>query len=133
MPRVCFTLQVDPDRLDEYRARHSRVWPEMLTALAESGWHDYSLFLREDGLLVGYLVTDDFAAAQAAMRTSDVNARWQAEMAPYFVDLDHGAPDRAMRPLDEVFNLEAQLVAARATRLATEPETRLAAKTGETP
>ncbi|MEV4656873.1 L-rhamnose mutarotase [Micromonospora sp. NPDC049301] len=125
MPRVCFTLQVHPDRLDEYRARHTRVWPEMLTALAESGWRDYSLFLREDGLLVGYLVTDDLAAAQAAMQSRDVNARWQAEMAPYFVGLDQGAADLAIRPLDEVFNLEAQLTA--------EPETRLAAQTGETP
>ncbi|MGI5520251.1 L-rhamnose mutarotase [Micromonospora sp. CA-259024] len=124
MPRVCFTLQVDPERLDEYRARHVRVWPEMLSALAESGWHDYSLFLRGDGLLVGYLVTDDFAAAQAAMQASDVNARWQAEMAPYFVDLDQGAPDRAIRPLDEVFNLEAQLAA--------EPAARSTAETGET-
>ncbi|WP_229402897.1 L-rhamnose mutarotase [Micromonospora okii] len=111
MPRVCFTLQVDPARLDEYRARHARVWPEMLAALAESGWRDYSLFLRADGLLVGFLVTDDFAAAQAAMQDRDVNARWQAEMAPFFLDLDQGAADRAMRPLDEVFNLEAQLAA----------------------
>ncbi|PWR04796.1 L-rhamnose mutarotase [Micromonospora acroterricola] len=125
MPRVCFTLQVHPDRLDEYRSRHARVWPEMLSALADSGWHDYSLFLREDGLLVGYLVTDDLAAAQAAMEATDVNARWQAEMASYFVDLDQGTPDRAIRPLDEVFNLEAQLTAER--------ETRPTAQTGETP
>ncbi|MFF3865688.1 L-rhamnose mutarotase [Micromonospora sp. NPDC001898] len=117
MPRVCFTLQVDPARLHEYRARHARVWPEMLAALAECGWRDYSLFLREDGLLVGFLVTDDFAAAQAAMQARDVNARWQAEMASFFLDLDQGTADRAMRPLDEVFNLEAQL----------------AAQTGETP
>ncbi|TDC85437.1 L-rhamnose mutarotase [Micromonospora sp. KC606] len=112
MPRVCFTLQVDPARLDEYRARHERVWPEMLTALAESGWRDYSLFLREDGLLVGVLTTDDFAAAQAAMQDRDVNARWQAEMAPFFLNLhDDETADRAMRPLDEVFNLDAQLAA----------------------
>ncbi|RKN22426.1 L-rhamnose mutarotase [Micromonospora musae] len=117
MPRVCFTLQVDPERLAEYRAHHERVWPEMLTALAECGWHDYSLFLREDGLLVGFLVTDDFAAAQAAMQARDVNARWQAEMSSFFLDLDQDTPDRAMRPLDEVFNLAAQL----------------AAQTGETP
>ncbi|MEH1168710.1 L-rhamnose mutarotase [Micromonospora sp. CPCC 205539] len=131
MPRVCFTLQVRPDRLDEYRARHAQVWPEMLTALAESGWRDYSLFLREDGLLVGYLVTDDFEAAQAAMQDRAVNARWQAEMAPYFVDLDHGAADRSMRPLDEVFNLEAQLAAEPAVRLAAQPPAQLAAETGE--
>ena len=31
----------------------------MLTALRDAGWHNYSLFLRDDGLLVGYFVTDD--------------------------------------------------------------------------
>ena len=108
MPRVCFTLQVRPDRLDEYRRRHREVWPDMLAALHASGWHDYSLFLRPDGLLVGYLVTDDLVAAQAAMEATEVNARWQAEMAPYFVDLPGGRPDTAMTVLDEVFNLEAQ-------------------------
>lgn len=108
MVRVCFTLQVDPTRLDEYRQRHAAVWPEMLEALRDAGWHDYSLFLREDGLLVGYLVTDDFAAAQAAMNRTDVNARWQAEMAEFFVALD-GRPDVSMAPLQEVFHLEDQL------------------------
>ena len=111
MRRVCFTLQVRPDRLDEYRRRHARVWPDMLQALREAGWHDYSLFLREDGLLVGYLRTEDLAAAQAAMDATEVNARWQAEMAGFFVGLADGRPDRGMRVLDEIFNLEEQLEA----------------------
>jgi L-rhamnose mutarotase len=113
MRRVCFTLQVDPTRLAEYRARHAAVWPEMLSALRAAGWHDYSLFLRDDGLLVGYLMTDDLAAAQAAMEATDVNRRWQAEMAQYFVDLPGGRPDRGVTVLDEVFNLDAQLERAR--------------------
>ncbi|GAA1621594.1 L-rhamnose mutarotase [Catellatospora bangladeshensis] len=106
MRRICFTLQVRPDRLEEYRRRHARVWPEMLAALRETGWHDYSLFLREDGLLVGYLHTDDFDAALAAMDVTDVNARWQAEMAGFF---DTGRPDQHMHVLTEVFNLDDQL------------------------
>jgi L-rhamnose mutarotase len=108
--RVCFTLSVDPDRLEEYRRRHAEVWPEMLAALRDAGWHEYSLFLREDGLLVGHLLTDDFPAALAAMERTDVNARWQAEMAPFFRD---GRPDHHMHVLEEVFNLEDQLVRAR--------------------
>ncbi len=32
---------------------HVRVWPEMLEPLRQSGWRNYSLFLRPDGLLVG--------------------------------------------------------------------------------
>ncbi|MEW2353927.1 L-rhamnose mutarotase [Spirillospora sp. NPDC029432] len=105
MKRVCFLLKVRQERLEEYRERHQAVWPEMRAALSAAGWHNYSLFLREDGLLVGYLETEDFAAAQAAMAETDVNARWQAEMAPFFEDLD-GRPDEGMRPLAEVFHLD---------------------------
>ncbi|MTE21948.1 L-rhamnose mutarotase [Streptomyces sp. TRM43335] len=106
MQRVCFLLKIRADRIEEYRARHAAVWPEMLRALSESGWHNYSLFLREDGLLVGYLETEDFEAARAAMEATEVNARWQAEMAGLFESLDGERPDEAMRPLTEVFHLD---------------------------
>ncbi|MFE6760495.1 L-rhamnose mutarotase [Streptomyces sp. NPDC057684] len=105
MQRVCFLLKVKTDRIDEYRVRHQSVWQEMREALTATGWHNYSLFLREDGLLVGYLETDDFDAARAAMDATDVNARWQAEMGDFFEELDGQAPDTAMRPLTEVFHL----------------------------
>ncbi len=62
--RVCFLGRVRPGRLAEYRQRHAAVWPEMLDALRAAGWANYSLFLTDDGLLVGYLETDDYAAAQ---------------------------------------------------------------------
>ena len=107
MPRVCFTLQVDPARLDEYRERHEAVWPEMLAALRDAGWHDYSLFLRGDGLLVGYLVTEDFDAAQAAVAATDVSRRWEDEMAGFFIRRRRG--DEAKYVLTEVFNLDDQL------------------------
>jgi L-rhamnose mutarotase len=103
--RVCFLLKVRADRIDEYRERHAAVWPEMREALSATGWHNYSLFLREDGLLVGYLETEDFEAARAAMAATEVNARWQAEMAGFFEELDGRGPDDAMMPLTEVFHL----------------------------
>ncbi|MEV0997852.1 L-rhamnose mutarotase [Nonomuraea sp. NPDC050202] len=105
MQRVCFLLKVRPERLAEYRERHRDVWPEMREALSRTGWHNYSLFLRDDGLLVGYLETEDFEAAQKAMAGTEVNARWQAEMAPFFEGLD-GRPDEGMVPLTEVFHLD---------------------------
>jgi L-rhamnose mutarotase len=106
MERVCFLLRVRPDRLDEYRARHEAVWPEMLDALRQTGWQNYSLFLRDDGLLVGYLETDDFAAAQRGMEATDVNARWQAEMAEFFELPDGDRPDTGFARLAEVFHLD---------------------------
>jgi L-rhamnose mutarotase len=106
MQRICFLLKVRADRVEDYRRRHAEVWPEMRAALAETGWRNYSLFLREDGLLVGYLETDDFDAARAGMDAREVNARWQAEMGEFFEELDGVAPDAAMRPLPEVFHLD---------------------------
>jgi L-rhamnose mutarotase len=105
MRRVCFLLKVKPDRLAEYKAAHEDVWPEMLEALSRHGWTNYSLFLRDDGLLVGYVETPDWEAALAGMRDEPVNARWQTEMAGFFEALDGGHADEAMRPLEEVFHL----------------------------
>jgi L-rhamnose mutarotase len=72
----------------------------MLDALSEAGWSNYSLFLRPDGLLIGYLETEDFEAATAAMDATDVNTRWQAEMAPFF------SQELSFERLQEVFHLD---------------------------
>jgi L-rhamnose mutarotase len=108
MTRVAFTLQVRPEMIGEYRRHHAAVWPEMLDALRRSGWRDYSLFLREDGTLFGYVeVPGTFEEARAAMDAEPVNARWQALMAPFF-EGDGRAPDQQMAVLDEVFHLDGE-------------------------
>lgn len=85
--RRCFLLHVRPEKLPDYIAVHQQVWSEMLVALRESGWRNYSLFLRpEDGLVVGYFEADDITVAQTRMDEHPVNIRWQAEMAQYFVE-----------------------------------------------
>lgn len=108
MQRVCFRLQVKTEHLDAYRAAHAEVWPDMLTALHETGWRNYSLFLGDDGLLIGYFETADLQAARDGMAATAVNARWQSTMAPYFADLDVPA-DQGFLALPEVFHLEDQL------------------------
>jgi L-rhamnose mutarotase len=105
MERVCFVLKVRPDRIEEYKRRHAAVWAEMREALSDSGWRNYSLFLRPDGLLVGYLETADFAKALTQMAERDVNARWQASMAHFFEELDGRRPDEGMFRLEEIFHL----------------------------
>lgn len=106
MKRISFLLKVRQDKIEEYKERHSQVWPEMLQALKETGWNNYSLFLNDDGLLVGYLETEDFEKALTGMAERDVNARWQREMAPYFETLDGKKADEMMVPLEEVFHLD---------------------------
>lgn len=111
MARYCFLLQVRPELLAQYRERHAAVWPEMLAALHDTGWRNYSIFARPDGLLVGFVEADDLEAAQQAMAGTGVNGRWQAEMSKYFVGLDGRGPDESFQLLDEIFNLEDQLAA----------------------
>ena len=106
MQRVCFLARVRPDRLEEYRAAHRAVWPDMTAALTEAGWASYTLFLTDDGLLIGYLETDDFDAARRRMEQTGVNARWQAEMAPFFADLGDQRPDEGFRRIPEIFHLD---------------------------
>ena len=109
--RVCFQLQVDPARLDEYRERHAAVWPDMLRAIEASGRRNYSLFLREDGLLIGYYEVDDDEAAQASLASDPRTAPWEAEMAEFFIALDGARPDQGAPRIPEVFHLEDQLAA----------------------
>jgi L-rhamnose mutarotase len=101
--RVCFRLRVRPDRLEEYKERHQAVWPEMLQALRDSGWRNYSLFLDDDGMLIGYVECDDFVAAQEAMARTEVNTRWQKQMREFF---ESGRADESLVRLPEVFHLD---------------------------
>lgn len=103
--RYCFNLQVRPERMAEYVERHQAVWPEMQDALRATGWRNYSLFLRDDGLLIGYVEADDLEASRAAMARTEVNARWQAEMAEFFTGIDGRPPDEGFVLLREVFHL----------------------------
>src|SRR5690606_30089281 len=105
------TLRIAPELIDEYVARHSPVWPEMLAEIAAAGRRNYSLFLdRESATLFGYYETDDDDAAQRYLAASPIAARWEADMARFFVGLA-GRPDQAATPLSEIFHLQDQLTA----------------------
>jgi L-rhamnose mutarotase len=107
MKRVGFLLKVKTDKMEEYKQHHEAVWPEMLEALRRAGWHNYSLFLREDGLLFGYFETpDNFQAALDGMAKEGINAKWQDFMAPYFENLSGAHADESMAELEEVFHLD---------------------------
>ncbi|WP_396837069.1 L-rhamnose mutarotase [Mycobacterium sp. ITM-2016-00317] len=106
-------MYLKPDRVEDYLAVHDDVWPEMLDALRTTGWRNYSLFLRpEDGMVVGYLETDDFTRASAQMAETAVNERWQAQMSEYFqpaasgpTDAGGANPDTVRHQLTQYFHL----------------------------
>lgn len=105
MKRVGFQFKVRQDRQAEYKEQHKNVWPEMLAALHETGWHNYTLFMRPDGLIFGYFETDsDLATAQAKMAGKDVNTRWQEFMSSFMGA--NARPDETFVELEEYFHLD---------------------------
>ena len=115
--RVCFQLQVKPDRIEAYREAHAAVWPDMLEALDATGWRNYSIFLRPDGLVIGYFEADDLQRCLDGMAKTEVNARWQAAMADNVVAVTDSSgrqlpADQAFDYIPEVFNLAEQLSAS---------------------
>ncbi len=88
MKRVGFMLKVRPDKVQEYRDRHRDVWPEMQAALHRNGWHRYTIFMNDDGLLFGYFETPEcFEAALEGMSKEEINRKWQDAVAPFFEEM----------------------------------------------
>ena len=69
--------------------------------------HPEALFMRPDGLMIGYVeVADDFGAALEGMSGEEINTKWQEMMAPYFENPPGTQPDENMVVLEEVFHLD---------------------------
>ncbi len=102
-----FLLKVKEERLEEYKSHHRAVSPEMLEALSRNGWRNYSLFMREDGLLFGYFEADEsLEASLAGMDGEEANRRWQELMAPFFEIPPGARPDQTLVELEEVFHID---------------------------
>jgi L-rhamnose mutarotase len=107
MKRIGFQLKVKPDKIEEYKQHHVAVWPKMLAALRRTGWHNYTLFMRDDGTLFGYFETpNDFQSALDGMAKEAINDKWQEFMSPYFESPDGAHADQMMIELTEVFHLD---------------------------
>ena len=76
-------LRLRPGMGEAYDKSHEQVWPEMLGLLKRSGVSEYSIF-RRDEMLVLVMCVEDFDAVWDRIAADPINARWQEAMAPYF-------------------------------------------------
>ena len=102
MPRVAFLLRLRPGTEEAYDQAHRAVWPEMLALLQRAGVSEYSIFRREQ-MLVLTMQVEDFDQTWARIEADPVNTKWQAAMAPYFAPLDPLLPGERFPMLREVF------------------------------
>jgi L-rhamnose mutarotase len=102
MQRVAFLLRLRPGAEEAYDKAHIEVWPEMLALLKRAGISEYSIF-RRDQLLVLTMQVENFEEVWARIEADPVNTRWQAAMAPYFAPLDPLRPGERFPMMREVF------------------------------
>ena len=78
MERLCYTFDITPGLEAEYERRHAEVWPELVTALQEAGFSNYSLFRRGTEVIAYTECEPTVQAALAKLEGMEVNARWSA-------------------------------------------------------
>jgi L-rhamnose mutarotase len=88
MKRYGTVLRLKPDKVDEYVALHTAVWPEVLATISACNLRNYSIFLRrlDDGhhYLFSYFEYHgrDFAADMRSMAADPATRRWWARCEP---------------------------------------------------
>ena len=105
MERVAFCLRLRKGTGEAYDKAHREVWPEMLALLKGAGISEYSIF-RRDELLVLSMRTENFDKTWDIIERDPVNTRWQKFMAQYFEPLGPLAAGERFPMMREVFYLE---------------------------
>jgi L-rhamnose mutarotase len=105
MPKVAFRLRIKAGAVEGYERDHKSVWPELLAKLKEVGISDYSIFRRDQDLILVMRV-DDFEGAWKALDEDPVNLRWQETMAKYFEPVPDLQPGERFAMMKEVFYME---------------------------
>ncbi len=102
--RFAFKMKLNPGFLEEYRKRHSEIWPDLVKLLKNEGIGNYSIFLDEEtNILFAYQEQSGSSSSQDLGQTEIVKKWWK-----YMADIMETNPDNSpvTIPLQQVFFLE---------------------------
>lgn len=104
MERLCFTFTIRPGTEDEYQRRHDEIWPELVEAISESGFTNYSLFRRDLQVTAYAECVPDVATVFGRLGSYEVNQRWSV----WFEDVIDSLTDAEgnVYRADEVWHLD---------------------------
>lgn len=105
MARYAFLLRLKPGTGPDYDKAHEAVWPELLALLTHVGIYDYSIFRRDELLVLTMRIDEDFNAVWDRIGAAEVNTRWQKAMAAYFEPVQETRPGERFPMMREVFYL----------------------------
>jgi L-rhamnose mutarotase len=101
--KVGLRTRLKPGAEERYEHYHAAVWPEILAGIRGAGVTKWVIF--RDGLdLFHYVECEDYDRAMAELAKSEVDRRWQAEMAP-LMEVAHDLSGSGSDKLRIIFEL----------------------------
>jgi L-rhamnose mutarotase len=102
--RFGFKMKMLPGFREEYKKRHSEIWPELVQLLKNEGIGNYSIFLDEESnTLFAYQEQSGENSSQDLGNTETVK-KWWKHMADIMETNEDSSP--VTIPLDQVFFME---------------------------
>ena len=102
--RFGFKMKMLPGFREEYKKRHSEIWPELVQLLKNEGIGNYSIFLDEEtNTLFAYQEQSGENSSQDLGNTETVK-KWWKHMADIMETNEDSSP--VTIPLDQVFYME---------------------------
>ena len=107
MKRYGQVIGVRKDRLQEYKAYHAQVWPEVLDMIRDCNIRNYSIFYR-DGLLFAYFeyIGDDLEADMARMAADPKTQEWWDIMMPMQQPVGNREEGEWWANMEQVFHVD---------------------------
>ena len=107
MQRFGQVIQIDPDKIEIYKAYHAEPWPEINAMISACNIRNYSIYLK-DNFLFAYMeyVGDDFDADMAKMAADPRTREWWAIMKPMQRPLATRAEGEWWADMEEVYHLD---------------------------
>lgn len=109
MKRVGACLGLRPEKLEEYRAFHAEIWPEIAAALEEAGFRNYSIY-HFRGTLFAYFEydgpEDEWESRLRRLAAAPRMREWWNLMEPMQTPLEGRAEGEWWATMEEVFHLD---------------------------
>ncbi|MDP2063435.1 MAG: L-rhamnose mutarotase [Phaeovulum sp.] len=107
MRRMAMMIGLRPEKVAEYKALHTEVWPGVLARISAANIRNYTIFLREpENILFGKWEYhgQNYAADMAAIAADPVTQSWWKLTDPCQIPLESRAAGDWWAMMEEVFH-----------------------------
>ena len=104
MKRFGFKMKLKPGYKEEYKKRHSEIWPELKELIQSTGVYDYSIYLDEETNILFAVQKQSGEQSSQDLGQNPIVKKWWAYMADIMETNQDNSP--VTIPLEEVFYME---------------------------